>query len=57
MTLFGMSAILDQKQVDLVVHLENWTPGREIYDRLGGYIGILNCWVLRTKSASSEDWS
>ena len=35
MTLFGAGAILDQKQVDLVVHLENWTPDKK-YDRLGG---------------------
>ena len=37
MTLFGAGAILDQKQVDLVVHLENWTPDKR-YDRLGGYL-------------------
>ena len=37
MTLFGAGAILDQKQVDLVVHLENWTPDKR-YDRLGGYM-------------------
>ena len=35
MTLFGAGAILDSKQVDLVVHLENWTPDKK-YDRLGG---------------------
>ena len=35
MTLFGAGAILDSKQVDLLVHLENWTPDKQ-YDRLGG---------------------
>ena len=34
MTLFGAGAILDTKQVDLLVHLENWTPDKQ-YDRLG----------------------
>lgn len=35
MTLFGAGAILDSKQVDLLVHLENWSPEKQ-YDRLGG---------------------
>lgn len=35
MTLFGSGAIMNSKKVDLVVHLENWTPDKK-YDRLGG---------------------
>ena len=32
--LFGLSATLDTKKVELVIHLEEWDPGKE-YDRLG----------------------
>lgn len=32
--LFGVQAIRDKKQVQLIVHLEDWDPGKE-YDRLG----------------------
>ena len=35
MTLFGAGAILESKQIDLLVHLENWTPDKK-FDRLGG---------------------
>lgn len=35
MTLFGAGAILESKQVDLLVHLENWSPDKK-YERLGG---------------------
>lgn len=34
MTLFGAGAILESKQIDLVVYLENWSPDKT-YDRLG----------------------
>jgi HPr kinase/phosphorylase len=32
--LFGVQAILEEQQVDLIVHLEAWAEGKE-YDRLG----------------------
>lgn len=34
LTLFGAGSILEKKQVDLVVHLENWSPGKT-YERIG----------------------
>ena len=32
--IFGIGAILRKKTIDMVVHLEFWTPGKD-YDRLG----------------------
>ena len=42
--MFGIGAVLPSKSIDLIVHLENWQPGKE-YDRLGleeEYSEILN---------------
>ena len=42
--MFGIGSVLPSKSIDLVVHLENWQPGKE-YDRLGleeEYTEILN---------------
>lgn len=35
MTLFGAGAIRENKQIDLLIHLENWNKDKN-YDRLGG---------------------
>jgi len=32
--MFGIGSVLPSKSIDLIVHLENWQPGKE-YDRLG----------------------
>ena len=42
--MFGIGSVLPSKSIDLIVHLENWQPGKE-YDRLGleeEYTEILN---------------
>ena len=32
--IFGIGAVLRKKTIDMVIHLELWTPGKD-YDRLG----------------------
>ena len=32
--IFGIGAVLRKKTIDMVIHLEFWTPGKD-YDRLG----------------------
>ena len=34
MTLFGTGAVLDEDEVDLIIHLESWSPDKK-FDRLG----------------------
>ncbi|MCX7950955.1 MAG: HPr(Ser) kinase/phosphatase [Clostridiales bacterium] len=49
-TLYGLSSILEEKTIDLVIHLEQWRE-HEDYDRVGmpEYINILNIPVRRMR--------
>lgn len=49
-TLYGLSSILEEKTIDLVIHLEQWRE-HEDYDRVGNpeYINILNIPVRRMR--------
>lgn len=49
-TLYGLSSILEEKTIDLVIHLEQWRE-HEDYDRVGNpeYINILNIPVRRIR--------